>query len=239
MNNGNSCLHFNGTQTYIEIPNHPDFSVATTDELTISAWIIPETLTFSKTEGTGYVHWLGKGEEGQQEWTFRIYSQGNTENRQNRISFYVFNAEGGQGVGSHFQDVLEPGEHIHVVATVDHQQTSIYRDGIRRDSDIYKGQITTQAGKAPVRIGTRDFNSFFKGRIYEVRFWNRCLTNNEVANLFSTNLVPTSGLVAEYLLNQDIATDSVGDHNGIIHAPFWISKGTCERRDTGSNVRTK
>ena len=224
MNNVNSSLHFNGTQTYIEIPNHSDFSVATTGELTISAWITPETLTFPKTEGTGYVHWLGKGETGQQEWTFRIYSQGNTENRQNRISFYVFNAQGGQGIGSHFQDLLEPGECIHVVATVDHQKTSIYRNGIKRDSDIYAGQITLKAGNAPVRIGTRDFNSFFKGQIYEVRFWNRCLTDNEIANLFSAGIVSTTGLVAEYLLTQDIAPDSVSDHNGIIHTPVWISK---------------
>jgi Concanavalin A-like lectin/glucanases superfamily len=224
MNNGNSRLHFNGTQTYIEIPNHSDFSVATTGELTISAWIAAETLTFSNTEGTGYVHWLGKGETGQQEWTFRIYSLGNTENRQNRISFYVFNAQGGQGIGSHFQDLLEPGERIHVVATVDHQKTSIYRDGIKRDSDIYAGQIAPKAGNTPVRIGTRDFNSFFKGQIYEVRFWNRCLTDNEIANLFSTGIVSTNGLVAEYLLNQDIAPDSAGDHNGIIHSPVWIFK---------------
>jgi hypothetical protein len=57
-----------------------------------------------------------------------------------------------------------------------------------------------------------------------MRFWNRCLTDNEIANLFSTGIVSTNGLVAEYLLTQDISPDSVGDHNGIIHTPVWISK---------------
>jgi hypothetical protein len=203
MNNRNSYLHFNGDRTYIEIPNHPDFSVPTTGELTISAWIKPETLTFLKTEGTGYVHWLGKGESGQQEWTFRIYSQGNAENRQNRISFYVFNAAGGEGIGSYFQDELQPGEWIHVVATVDDRQTSIYRDGIKRDRDLYIGQITPQTGNAPVRIGTRDFKSFFQGGIREVRVWNRCLTDDEIANLSSDDVVSIDGLIAEYLLIQD------------------------------------
>jgi hypothetical protein len=108
MNNEKSHLQFNGTQTYIEIPSHPDFSVTTTGELSISAWIAPATLTFPDTEATGYVHWLGKGANGQQEWTFRIYSQGNTENRQNRISFYVFNPDGGIDIGSNFQDPIEP-----------------------------------------------------------------------------------------------------------------------------------
>jgi hypothetical protein len=223
MNNENSHLRFNVTQTYIEIPSHPDFSVTTTGKLTISAWIAPATLTFPDTEGTGYVHWLGKGAQGQQEWTFRIYSQGNTEHRENRISFYVFNPDGGIGIGSNFQDPIAPGEHIHVVATVDDRQTSIYRDGVRRDRDVYTGRIVPRAGNAPVRIGTRDFNSFFQGQIYGVRFWNRCLTDSEIADLFNSGTVPNNGLVAAYLLNEDIAPDSVGENNGIIHSPVWIS----------------
>jgi Concanavalin A-like lectin/glucanases superfamily len=223
MNNENSFLQFDGTKSYIEIPNHPDFSVTATGELTISAWIAPATLTFPDTEGTGYVHWLGKGAPGKQEWTFRIYSQNNTENRGNRISFYLFDPGGGQGIGSNFQDPIEPGEHIHVVATVDDRQTSIYRDGVKRDSDVYKNQITPKAGNAPIRIGTRDFNSFFKGQIYGVRFWNRCLTENEIADLFNLNIVSNNGLFAEYPLAEDIAPDSVGENNGIIHSPTWIS----------------
>lgn len=79
-------LHFDGTQSYIEIPDSPDFSLPTTGSLTVSAWIRPEVLTFPKTE-KGYVHWLGKGEAGEQEWTFRIYSADNTVGRANRISF--------------------------------------------------------------------------------------------------------------------------------------------------------
>ena len=31
---------------YIEIPDSPDFSVATTGQLTVSAWIRPDVLTF-------------------------------------------------------------------------------------------------------------------------------------------------------------------------------------------------
>jgi Concanavalin A-like lectin/glucanases superfamily len=225
MTNGNYHLYFDGAQTYVEIPNDPAFSVTTTDQLTVSAWIRPETLTFPQTEGSGYVHWLGKGEKGQQEWTFRIYSQGNTENRGNRISFYVFNPEGGLGVGSYFQDTLQVGEWIQVTGVVDNQsqQTAIYKDGIKRDQDVYTGKITPEAGKAPLRIGTRDLNSFFQGKIREVRVWNRLLTDSEVADLYNTNDIPSNGLIAEYLLTQDIAPDSAGSHNGIIYAPTWIA----------------
>lgn len=225
MTNENSNLYFDGAKTYIEIPNALDFSVTTTGQLTVSAWIKPETLTFPHTEGSGYVHWLGKGETGQQEWTFRIYSQGNTENRENRISFYVFNPEGGLGVGSYFQDTVQVGEWIQVTGVADNQsqQTTIYKDGIKRHSDVYTGKITPEAGNAPPRIGTRDLNSFFQGEIREVRVWNRLLTDSEIADLYNTNNIPTNGLIAEYLLTQDIAPDSAGSHNGIIYFPTWIS----------------
>lgn len=222
MASGDVLLHFDGVGTYIEVPSSPDFSMATTGALTVSARLRPETLLFANTEGSGYVHWLGKGEKGRHEWTFRMYSEDNTEGRGNRISFYVFNASGGLGIGSHFQDTLDPGQWIHVVGTADTRRTSIYRDGVKRDSDVYAGKITPQAGGAPLRIGTRDLNSFFQGEISEVRLWNRVLTDGEIADLFDAGDIPPDGLIAEYLLTQDIAPDLAGDHSGIIHSPTWV-----------------
>ncbi len=215
-------LHFDGAHTYIEVPSSADFSVATHGALTVSAWIRPETLLFTATEGSGYVHWLGKGQKGEHEWTLRMYSQDNDEGRGNRISFYVFNLAGGLGVGSYFQDDLHPGEWLHVVGAADAQRTCIFRDGLKRDSDVYTGKVTPQAGSAPLRIGTRDLKSFFHGEIRDVRIWNRMLTDAEVAELHDSDVVPTTGLVAEYLLTRDIAPDRAGGHDGIIHAPVWI-----------------
>ncbi len=222
MTDANAYLHFDGTRTYIEVPSSAQFSLAPGGGLTISAWIRPETLFFSNTEGSGYVHWLGKGEKERYEWTFRMYSQDNTEGRGNRISFYLFNPAGGLGVGSYFQDELTPGNWIHVVGAADSQRTYVYRDGVRRDSDVYAGQVTPQAGSAPFRIGTRDLNSFFAGEIRAVRIWNRLLSDNEVADLYNAEVVPTNGLVAEYLLNGDVARDSAGNNNGLIVSPIWI-----------------
>jgi hypothetical protein len=71
-------LRFSGDGQYVEIPSAPDLSFGR-DGLTISAWLRPETLDFSKTEGSGYVYWLGKGERNQQEWALRMYSYTNRE----------------------------------------------------------------------------------------------------------------------------------------------------------------
>jgi hypothetical protein len=77
-------------------------------------------------------------------------------------------------------------------------------------------------GTAPLRIGTRDFASFFLGAIREVRLWSRALTAAEVGALFGGS-APQDGLIAEYLLGQDIALDSAGSHNGVIAGATWIA----------------
>jgi len=218
-------LHFDGLQSYIEMPDSSDFSLPTTGALTVSAWMRPEVLTFSNTEN-GYVHWMGKGEKGQQEWVFRIYSADNRVGRANRISFYLFNLNGGEGIGSHFQDPNNPvqaGVWIHVVGAADAQRTYLYINGTKIDSDVYAPSIQPQHGTAPLRIGTRDFNSYFQGDIREVRVWNRKLDDSEIATLFSSDSTPPNGLVAEYLLLQDVAPDTAGDHTGVIHAGTWLS----------------
>ncbi|MGP6157740.1 MAG: LamG domain-containing protein [Vulcanimicrobiaceae bacterium] len=219
-----ASLLFDGATTYIEVPNSTDFSVSTTGGLTVAASLRPDVLDFPNTEGSGYVHWLGVGEPQQQEWTFRIYDLHDTTvpPRPNRISFYVFNLAGGLGVGSYFQDRLTAGAWINVVGTADGQQTCIYRDGVLRKSDVYAGQITPAHGTAPLRIGTRDFSSFFLGSIRQVRLWNRALSADEVTALAGGS-VPADGLVAEYLLGSDVAYDSSPTlaHNGTIVDGTW------------------
>jgi hypothetical protein len=241
---GDVYLHFNGIDNYVEIPSSDAFSISTSGELSVSAWLRPDVLNFPASEGSGYVHWMGKGETGQAEWTLRIYSHSNTETppRPNRISFYVFNPEGGLGVGSYFQDPIVKGGWIHVVGIAGSAQTYIYKDGSYRRCDTYRGPATggcpihkqpgsgdqlvidPQPGSAPLRIGTRDFGSFFKGGMQRVRIWNRAIQEGEVQGLFASDTVPQAGLVAEYLLNRntgDTAADTADGHDGLISGAEW------------------
>jgi hypothetical protein len=225
--NGNSLyLQFDGAKSYVEIPDSADLSVATTGVLSVSLWIRPAALIFPNTEGGDerYVHFAGKGTAGQQEWVFRIYSQDNAVGRDNRISFYLFNAAGHIGIGSHFQEPLSAGLWIHVVGVADGTRTNIYRDGIFKDSDVYAGQITPAHGSAPMRVGTRDLKSFFMGEMRELRVWNRALAAAEVQALHDSGIVPPDGLVAEFLLTQDTAVDTAGAHNGVITGATWVAQ---------------
>ena len=62
---GDVYLRFNGLDNYVEIPSIADYSIATTGELAVAAWIRPDSLNFPRSERTGYVHWLGKPASGE------------------------------------------------------------------------------------------------------------------------------------------------------------------------------
>src|SRR5262249_4317280 len=149
---GDVYLKLTGSDSYVEIASIADYSIATTGELSVAAWIRPDTLNFSRWERTGYVHWLGKGKSGQHEWTFRMYNRDHTTEhppRPNRTSFYAFNPDGSLGVGSYFQDALDAGSWIFVVGIADTTRTYIYRDGSYRRCDTYRGP---SAGTCPIHF---------------------------------------------------------------------------------------
>jgi hypothetical protein len=73
------------------------------------------------------------------------------------------------------------------------------QNGVFKLSQAYEGLITPGHGTAPVRMATRDFQSFFLGAIRGVYVWNRALAAAEVRMVYE-NVIPHTGLVAEYRL---------------------------------------
>jgi hypothetical protein len=193
-----------GKSQYIDLGDNEAYSPATAGGITVMALMRPDSLTMAKQESTGYVNWLGKAENDQQEWTFRMYQLGNTEGRANRISFYHFNLAGGFGNGSHFEDKLTPGTWILMGGSSDAKEICIYRDGVRRDTDLLDQSstggpvIVPTHGSAPVRIGTMDFKSFFRGVISHVAIWSRRLSDAEHASLQTGR---ASGSLSEQVMN--------------------------------------
>jgi len=64
---------------------------------------------------------------------------------------------------------VQAGDWIHVVGIADGQNSSIYKNGVLKQSQSYARIITPQHGTAPLRIATRDFNSFFLGASRKLR----------------------------------------------------------------------
>ncbi|HEY3494228.1 MAG TPA: LamG domain-containing protein [Polyangiaceae bacterium] len=219
---------FDGRSGYVEIPDADIFSEPTTGELTVEAWMRPDSLDMPNQESSGYVHWLGKGSSGEHEWVARMYQRGNDEDRENRISFYSFNLDGGLGAGSYFQDDVEVGEWIHYVGSFDDVRTYIFKNGDQRDSDLLSGyDITPRNGDAPVRIATRDRNSYFQGAVARVAFYDSRLGEARIAAHYEAAgpgydelILAEPSLVAYYPLNETSGTkavDAKGDRDGTYH----------------------
>jgi hypothetical protein len=188
--NGDLCARFDGNMQYLELPDADDLSITTARRLTLEAWMRPDTLEFPAKEGTGYVHWMGKGESGQQEYVLRMYSLTNTESRPSRISGYAFNLSGGEGSGAYFQDPVAIGEWIHVVVAFNLDEfptdtppgsVKIYKNGaLRAVVHLSQFRVIPGNGTAPFRVATRDRHSYFLGAVGKVALYDRELTAAQV-----------------------------------------------------------
>lgn len=180
------ALRFDGRSAYLEIPDRDGFSIAATGAFTISIWMRPDTLNFAKPESEGYVHWMGKGVPGQHEWVLRMY--GRETDRPNRMSCYAYNLAGGLGSGSFVQEEVTPSAWVHLVARYDFPANDIriYKNGKKTDQDFFTDYAVIPAnGTAPVRIGTRDFGSWFQGAVDDARFYSRALSDAEITALYA------------------------------------------------------
>jgi hypothetical protein len=217
---------FDGLTGYVEIPDADAFSQPTTGALTVEAWMRPDSTSMPKRESSGYVHWMGKGVPGQHEWVARMYQEGNSENRANRISFYSFNLAGGLGAGSYFQDPVTPGGWIHYAGEFDAVNTFIFKNGVLRDQDRLSGyNITPQNGTAPVRIGTRNLASFFQGSVSRVAIYSTRLPATTLAAhaaisdfaAYDAAVMSESSLVGYWRLDETtgtVAADAKGTNHG-------------------------
>lgn len=218
--NGDRALEFDSGGDYITVADADGLSVATTGILTIEAWMRPNVLQFHHQEGSGYVHWLGKGETNAMEYVLRMYSETNDESRPNRVSGYAFNSTGGLGVGSYFQDSEDIGDWIHVVLVINTQNTSssyptgytkIFKNGAQRDKDSLSSlSIVPTNGSAPLRIGTRDLASFFQGAIGKVAIYNYELTAYQVLEHYQRIVPPVVGSATHIQSVGTVSTETAG-----------------------------
>lgn len=109
------------------------------------------------------------------------------------MSFYHFSYDGGLGPGCYVEDPVVSGVWIHFVAMVSKPDHRIwwYKNGQLRDTDGFGpadrypiSDADLRSGDAPVRMGSQDGGSFFKGAIDNLYIYNRMLTAAEITGLY-------------------------------------------------------
>ena len=198
--NGDLAADFNGSSEYLQVPNDAALSVTDTGQLTVEAWVRPDTLQFPAEEGTGYVNFVGKSSYGagnQEEYELRMYSQVNKEVpvRPNRVSAYAFNLSGGEGSGAYFQDPVTVGQWMMVTMVINTSAVSaayptgyikIYKDAqLRGTVPLTQFNVIPQHGNAPFRVGTSSLESYFEGAIGKVAVFDYELSEAQIAQAYA------------------------------------------------------
>jgi Concanavalin A-like lectin/glucanases superfamily len=194
--NGDAAAEFDGHGQYLQVRSADALSVTHTGCLTVQAWIRPTTLQFPEAQGSGYVYVLGKGAPGEQEYAVRMYSYFNAEHpaRPNRLSGYVFNPRGGKGSGAYFQDVLTVNQWMMVTFVIVSRSTpawpygyvALYKNGRERDKvSLNQYRVRPQAAGAPLRIATRDLDSYFEGAVAKVAVYDYVLSAADIAGTYA------------------------------------------------------
>ena len=183
---------FNGSTSYVTIPNRLAWSKSSRGVLTVEFWMRPDALVFTHEEGSGYVWVVAKGQTDAQEWGFRMYGTDNTESppRANRIAFYAYNPIGGEGAGAYSQSPVTVGKWIYIVGELTQEGVRIYRDGRLTQgppapATLYADpayHVTLRHGSAPLRVGTRNFGSYFAGAVDELAIYPRLLSQSEIVH---------------------------------------------------------
>ncbi|MDO8578463.1 MAG: hypothetical protein Q7R50_04715, partial [Dehalococcoidales bacterium] len=171
---------FNGNNNYISVPDANAFSVTTTGQLTVSAWMSPSVVNQPTSTG-GYTRWLGKSASGGHEWQFVYYDQ-SYSSRSQWISFYNYSASGGLGAGDYSTGNFPANSWVYVTGTSVSQGSASGNEWVYRNAAVHSGNpdswqsygLTYTNGSTPVTIGTGWLGSgnFFAGRIGEVRVSN-------------------------------------------------------------------
>lgn len=111
---------------------------------------------------------------------------------------------------------------VHAVYTWNGTTGALYINNVLQAGSTSPG-LGTATG---LRVGASTTPSnYMDGLIDEVRYYNRALSATEVQNLYFHNIVPTDGLVAEYLFNEASGTTALdtsgnGNHGTITGATY-------------------
>ncbi len=166
------ALAFDGINDWVTV--NDDSSLDLTDGMTLEAWLYPTESMYSwitafmKERPYGLVYSLCAN------------SDANSPSTAVRIDNYDRNLKGGPS--------LQPNQWTHLAATYDGTTQRLYVNGNEVASQSVSGSI--QVSDGVLRIGgTSVWTQFFKGRIDEVRIYNRALTAGEIKTDMTTPVV--------------------------------------------------
>jgi Concanavalin A-like lectin/glucanases superfamily len=176
-----SCFTFDGTNSFIAISNSV---LLQPTNLTIEAWIRFSGLDSSGSSAPGDQYIVFK--QNSRSGDFEGFDLG--KGRTGGVDYFRFIVTSSSGVSAeiHSATLISTGVWYHVAAVRGSNFTQIYINGqLERQTNVSFAQ---DYGNLPVYFGTTGQNFWdhrFKGNLDEVTIYNRALSSNEIAAIYS------------------------------------------------------
>ena len=185
-------LTFNGTNNYVNIPDHNDFTLAPAQSYTWSAWV----------KNTSFKEWSTVWSQTASASNFFYFYAHTTTDPDggpvtNGISVYWWT--GNNRLGAHSSNnVLTAGAWSYVAVTYDAAQPqnnrfSIYVNGVDVTvrTDVSSSGTLASINPTNIRIGSNQpFGEYLNGSVDEVRFYKKLLSLAEIQSDMNTPLTP-------------------------------------------------
>ena len=192
------AYEFNGSSDYILVPNSSSLQPA--DEFTLSAWV---NITDLST-----LHWILDKRINTGTAPYNSYILCSASN--------IFKTGITTNVSANAgKTTIVTGTWHHLVGVYDGSQLVLYLNGVTDDSVSVSGSVNYST--EPLYIGKSPTNSAFtKGKIDDIRIYNRALNAIEVASLYNetlTSSIKSISPIAEIHVFPNPATESVTIEN--------------------------
>ena len=212
LESGCGALFFDGEDDYVEVPHSDELSFE--DEFTVEIWFKAETTTSSRSlvrKGAGVANYLV--------WLMSDMT----------LACGSFVAGGDKAAYvANGTEAIEPGVWHHFAATFTPGNIHTYLDGEQYASLAYPGSVKTNTQPLTFGFGypTIWSDSHFSGSMGQVRLWSRSLALNEIVSHSKEELdvEAESGLVGVWRFSEgqgDVAHDSTGNNDGVVHGANW------------------
>jgi pimeloyl-ACP methyl ester carboxylesterase len=165
------ALRFDGLDDYVDCGKA---AILAPEKLTVTFWVFVEGKT-------SYQYALGKAKDisPQRDYTFSTGSDGRLE--------FAFGEDAGKRVAVQSKGQMPLGQWVHVAATRDAGTASLYLNGQLENSAPYSFAVTNKGQS--LRIGsigtTNGWAGFFKGKIDDVRIYDKALSAEAIQKLYS------------------------------------------------------
>lgn len=234
-------LNFETTHAYVET-NQTNIS----KQFTAEAWVNLSTLTPPSTFGMAVAKWNGSPSGEGQNFVLG-YATTHYENR-----FYSKISNGTtHGVTSVYSDFpIKIDQWYHLASTYDGETFKLYIDG--NLTDEVKVQNGIKITPEPIIIGNNSTHNFaWKGKLDEIRIWNKALSADEIANNWNKSFTNASNLSDCLELyypvksqSGNISDESGNGHTGVLHnnasysnqSPSEVNNANDTKCEEGSSI---